>query len=122
MLCTYSAGRGPVSCGIGSSKLATAAGCPGDLSRVRIGTIHGLCGRILRSHAKRAGLRSDLARCSTKTSSGACLLRRYDEVFGPDRHLLEREGWRWKEPRPGDALTGANTSNGCATSSSTPRS
>ena len=37
--------------------LATDAGCRGDLSRVRIGTIHGLCRRILRSHARLAGLR-----------------------------------------------------------------
>ena len=78
-------------------KLATAAGCPGDLSRVRIGTIHGLCGRILRSHAKRAGLRSDF-KVLNEDEQWRLLLRRYDEVFGPDRHLLEREGWRWKEP------------------------
>ena len=37
--------------------LATAAGCTGDLTKVRIGTIHALCRRILRSHARRAGLR-----------------------------------------------------------------
>ena len=78
-------------------KLATAAGCPGDLSRVRIGTIHGLCGRILRSHAKRAGLRPDFA-VLNEDEQWRLLLRRYDEVFGPDLDILEREGWRWKEP------------------------
>ncbi len=25
------------------------------------------------------------------------LLRRYDDVFSPDRDVLEREGWRWRE-------------------------
>ena len=37
--------------------LASDAGYRGDLSRVRVGTIHSLCRRILRSHAGRAGLR-----------------------------------------------------------------
>ena len=41
--------------------LATAAGCPGDPSRVRIGTIHGLCRRILRSHGRRGGLQPHFA-------------------------------------------------------------
>ncbi len=77
--------------------LATAAGYTGDLSRVRIGTIHGLCRRILRSHAKRAGLRSDFA-VLNEDEQWRLLLRRYDEVFGPDLDVLEREGWRWKEP------------------------
>ena len=36
--------------------LASAAGCAGDLSRVRIGIIHGLCRQILCSHASRTGL------------------------------------------------------------------
>ena len=77
--------------------LATAAGYTGDLSRVRIGTIHRLCRRILRSHAKRAGLRSDFA-VLNEDEQWRLLLRRYDEVFGPDLDVLEREGWRWKEP------------------------
>ncbi len=34
-------------------KLVTAAGCTEDLTNVRIGTIHSLCLRILRSHARR---------------------------------------------------------------------
>ena len=40
-------------------KLATAAGCTGDLTKVRIGTIHSLCRRILRAHAGQVGLRPD---------------------------------------------------------------
>ena len=77
--------------------LATAAGYTGDLSRVRISTIHGLCSRILRSHAKRAGLRSDFA-VLNEDEQWRLLSRHYDDIFGPDLHVLEREGWRWKEP------------------------
>ena len=78
--------------------LATDAGYMGDLSRVRIGTIHGLCRRILRSHARRAGLRPNFA-VLNEDEQWRLLLRHYDDVFGPDLDILEREGWRWKEPR-----------------------
>ena len=77
--------------------LATAAGCTGDLSRVRIGTIHSLCRRILRSHARRAGLRPDF-QVLNEDQQWRLLMRHHDDVFGPDLHVLEREGWRWKEP------------------------
>ena len=77
--------------------LATAAACRGDLSRVWIGTIHGLCRRILRSHAKRAGLRSDFT-VLNEDEQWRLLSRHYDDIFGPDLDVLEREGWRWKEP------------------------
>ena len=77
--------------------LATAAGCTGDLSRVRIGTIHALCRRILRSHAHRAGLRSDF-QVMNEDEQWRLLMRHYDDVFGPDLDVLEWEGWRWKEP------------------------
>ena len=77
--------------------LATAVGYTGDLSRVWIGTIHGLCSRILRSHAKRAGLRSDFA-VLNEDEQWRLLSRHYDDIFGPDLDVLEREGWRWKEP------------------------
>ena len=43
------------------SRLAAATGCPGDLAQVRIGTIHGLCRRILRSHGSRTSLRSNFS-------------------------------------------------------------
>ena len=79
-------------------RLATAAGCAGDLSTVRIGTIHGLCRRILRSHAKRAGLRPSFA-VLNEDGQWRLLMRHYDDVFGPDLYVLEREGWRWREPR-----------------------
>ena len=79
-------------------KLATAAGCPGDLAKVRIGTIHGLCRRILRSHSRRAGLRPNF-QVLNEDEQWRLLLRRHDDVFGPDLDVLEREGWRWREPR-----------------------
>ena len=78
--------------------LATAAGCGGDLSRVRIGTIHSLCRRILRSYARQAGLRPTFA-VLNEDEQGRFLLRHYNDVFGPDLDVLEREGGRWEEPR-----------------------
>ena len=78
--------------------LATDAGYMGDLSRVRIGTIHGLCRRILSSHARRAGLRPTFA-VLNEDGQWRLQSRRFDDVFGPDLDILEREGWRWKEPR-----------------------
>ena len=78
--------------------LATDAGYMGDLSRVRIGTIHGLCRRILSSHARRAGLRPTFA-VLNEDGQWRLQSRRFDDVFGPELNVLEREGWRWKEPR-----------------------
>ena len=78
--------------------LATDAGYMGDLSRVRIGTIHGLCRRILSSHARRAGLRPTFA-VLNEDGQWRLQSRHYGDVFGPDLDVLGREGWRWKEPR-----------------------
>ena len=78
-------------------RLTSAAGCTGDLTKVRIGTIHGLCGRILRSHAHRAGLRSDF-KVLNEDEQWRLLMQHYAEVFGSDLHVLEGEGWRWQEP------------------------
>ena len=80
------------------SALATAAGCPGDLSQVRIGTIHGLCHRMLRSDDSRGGPRPDLA-VLNEDEQWRLLSRHFDDVFGPDLNVLERQGWRWREPR-----------------------
>ena len=78
--------------------LATDAGYMGDLSRVRIGTIHGLCRRILSSHARRAGLRPTFA-VLNEDGQWRLQSRHYDDVFGPELNVLGREGWRWREPR-----------------------
>ena len=77
--------------------LATAAGCPGDLSRVRIGTIHSLCRRILRSDDRRGGPRTDFT-VLDEDEQWRLLSRHSGDVFGPDLNVLEREGWRWREP------------------------
>ena len=79
-------------------RLAAAAGCAGDLSRVRIVTIHGLCGRILRSHAGQVGRRPDF-QVLDEDEQWRFLTRHFDDVFGPDLDVLEGEGWRWGEPR-----------------------
>ena len=79
-------------------RLATAAGCPVDLTKVRIGTIHRLCRRILRSHAHSIGLGPDF-RVLNEDEQWGLLTRRFDDVFGPDLGILEGEGWRWLEPR-----------------------
>ena len=78
--------------------LATDAGYIGDLSRVRIGTIHGLCRRILSSHARRVGLRPTFA-VLNEDGQWRLQSRHYGDVFGPDLDVLGREGWRWREPR-----------------------
>ena len=80
------------------STAAAAAGCPGDLAQVRIGTIHGLCRRILRSHGSRTSLRSNFS-VLNEDDQWRLLSRRFDDVFGPDLGILEREGWRWRERR-----------------------
>lgn len=77
--------------------LATAAGCTGDLSQVRIGTIHGLCRRILLTHSPPGDRRADLA-VLAEDGQWRLLSRHFDDVFGPDLHALERAGWRWREP------------------------
>ena len=76
--------------------LATAAGCTGDLTKVRIGTIHSLCRRILRTHGGRAGLRD--FQVLNEEEQWRLLTGHFEEVFGPDLDVLEAEGWRWREP------------------------
>ena len=78
-------------------KLGKAAGYWRDLNRVRIGTIHSLCRRILRSHARRAGL-PPVFQVLNEDDQRRLLMRHFDDVFGPDLDILEREGWQWREP------------------------
>ena len=78
--------------------LATAAGCPGDLSRVRIGTIHSLCRRMLRSHGSRGGIQPEFE-VLNEDEQWLLLSRHFNDVFGPDLNVLARECWRWREPR-----------------------
>ena len=73
--------------------MATAVGYGGDISTVRITTLHGLCGRLLRAHAGRAGFRSGF-RLLNDREQWNLLDERFQEVFGPDRERLARRGWR----------------------------
>ena len=79
-------------------RLAAAAGCAGDLNRVRIGTIHSWCRRILRAHAGKANLTTDF-QVLNEDGQERLLHRHFDDIFGPDLDVLEGEGWRWREPR-----------------------
>lgn len=72
---------------------ATAAGYKGDLSRVRITTIHGLCGNLLRRHGRLAGFPRNL-RLLNDEEQQELLAYNVREVFGNDLRILERRGWR----------------------------
>ena len=71
---------------------AAAAGCPGDLSRVRAGAIHSLCRRILPFHGRRGGPRTDFT-VLNGDARRRLLSRRFDAVFSPDLNARsERDG------------------------------
>ncbi|MDE2813121.1 MAG: DEAD/DEAH box helicase [Gemmatimonadota bacterium] len=72
---------------------AEQAGCPDDLSAVRVATVHSLCRRILCEHAKRAGLKSSLD-ILDEWRQLDLLSAHFHRVFGPDRDELRRRGWR----------------------------
>ena len=75
---------------------AKAADCPGDLSAVRITTVHGLCHRILSRHAGSAGRKA----ANTLLDEFAQLdlmNTHFHRIFGPDRNDLSRRGWRTHE-------------------------
>ena len=72
---------------------AQACGVPGDVSSVSAGTIHGLCHRILGSHARMVGLRPGY-RLLDEPKQYLLLHREFGAVFGPDRDILSGRGWR----------------------------
>ena len=96
VLCTYSK-RAAAELRERFVAVARATGVPGDLERVRIGTIHGQCHRLLRDHAHRAGLRPDF-QVLNEEEERALLTLRFDDIFGPDLDDLGGGGWRWREP------------------------
>ena len=63
---------------------AQAAGCAGDLSAVRVCTVHGLCRRILREHATGAGLRPNY-RLLDEFAQLDLLSAHFHRVFGPTK-------------------------------------
>ena len=65
----------------------------GELSRVRITTIHGLCHRVLTSHAEMVGLSPGYSLLNEEDQL-LFLHQEYDAIFGPDRDALTGQGWR----------------------------
>ena len=78
--------------------MATATGYDGDVSRVRVATIHSLCGSLLRTQPESVGLRLGFGILGGNDQE-EFLSRHFDEIFGADVIDLERRGWRWREPR-----------------------
>ena len=72
---------------------ARDCGVPGDLSRVRISTVHSLCHRILAPHAGAAGLRPGY-RLLDEPEQQLLMQEEFDAVLGPDWDTLARRGWR----------------------------
>ncbi len=72
---------------------ALACGFRGDIKEVQVTTIHSLCRRLLDSRAAMAGLRWDY-RVLNEEEQLVLLGQEYDSVFGPDRGILSRRGWR----------------------------
>ncbi len=75
---------------------AKVAGASGDLSAVRISTIHGLCRRILDEHGASAVLKPD-HRLLDEFAQLDLLNANFHRVFGPDKDELRRRGWRTRE-------------------------
>ena len=72
---------------------ALSCGLPGGVAEASIGTIHGLCHRLLLPHAAMAGLARDY-RVLNEEQQRLLLHQEYEAVFGPDRDILSRRGWR----------------------------
>ena len=70
-----------------------ACGFTGDIKEVQVTTIHSLCRRLLDSRAAVAGLRWDY-RVLNAEEQLVLLGQESDAVFGPDRDILSRRGWR----------------------------
>ena len=75
---------------------AKAAGCDGDLSAVRVATVHSLCRRILREHGASAGLKPN-HRLLNESGQLGLMSAHFRRVFGPDQDALYRHGWRTDE-------------------------
>ena len=74
-------------------KSALACGVPSDLARVRIGTIHSLCHRLLAPSAGEVGLRPGY-RVLDEREQHLLLLEESAAIFGPDWRILSGRGWR----------------------------
>ena len=65
----------------------------GDLTGVRIGTIHSLCHGLLAQHAELVGLGDDY-RVLDEHEQHLLLHQEFDGIFGPDWDILSGRGWR----------------------------
>ena len=72
---------------------AGAYGVSGDLSGLRISTIHSLCHRLLAPHAELVGLRDDY-RVLDEQEQHLLLHQESGAIFGPDWDILSGRGWR----------------------------
>ena len=75
---------------------AHQAGCAGDLSAVRVSTVHSLCRRIVSHHGKAVGLKPDFALLD-EFAQLDLMNAHYHRIFGLDRDELRRRGWRTRE-------------------------
>ena len=75
--------------------MTSAQGCgvTGDLSDLRICTIHSLCHRLLAPHAELVGLRPEY-RVLDEREQHLLLHQEFDAIFGPDWDMLSKRGWR----------------------------
>ena len=71
---------------------ASACGV-GDISGVRIATIHSLCHRVLAPHAGLVGLRHDYGVLDEREQH-LLLHQEFDAIFGPDWGIFSSQGWR----------------------------
>ena len=65
----------------------------GDLTGVRIGTIHSLCHGLLAQHAELVGLGDDY-RVLDEQEQHLLLHQEFGGIFGPDWDILSGRGWR----------------------------
>ena len=75
------------------TKSALSCGVPGDISRVRISTIHGLCHRVLAPHARLVGLQPGYSVLDDEEQFHL-LCEEFEGVLVPDWDVLSRRGWR----------------------------
>ena len=71
---------------------ARVCGVPGDLSRVRISTVHSLCNRVLSPHASMVGLGPGY-RLLDEQAQQLLMQQESHSVLGPDWDILARSGW-----------------------------
>ena len=72
---------------------ALACGFRGDLREVQVTTIHSLCHRLLKSRAGLVGLRPGFSLIDEEEQR-VLLSQESKAVFGPDRDVLAKRGWR----------------------------